>query len=71
MDCSPPGFSVHELFQARILDTGEGCYFLLQGNLPDPGIKPMSLASPALARGFLTTVLPGKPNQSLAGKLVM
>ena len=27
MDCSPPGFSVHEISQARILE----CHFLLQG----------------------------------------
>ena len=38
--------------------TGEGCHFLLQGNLPNPGIKPMS---PALAGGFLTMEPPGKP----------
>ena len=31
------------------------------GDLPDPGIKPMSLSSPALVGGFFTTVLPGKP----------
>ena len=31
------------------------------GDLPDPGIKPMSLVSPALAGGFLTLVPPGKP----------
>ena len=30
-----------------------------------------TVASPALARRFLTTVPPGKPNQSLSGKLVM
>ena len=30
-------------------------------DLPDPGIKPTSLASPALAGGFFTTVPPGKP----------
>ena len=29
--------------------------------LPDPGIKPLSLVSPALAGGFFTTVPPGKP----------
>ena len=28
MDCRPPGSSVHEIFQARIL---VGCHFLLQG----------------------------------------
>ena len=42
-DCSPPGFSVHGVFQ---VNTGVGCYFVLQGNLPDPGIEPVS---PALA----------------------
>ena len=31
------------------------------GNLPDPGIQPMSLASPALTGGFFTTEPPGKP----------
>ena len=30
------------------------------GDLPDPGIKPMSLTSPALAYGLFTTT-PGKP----------
>ena len=29
--------------------------------LPDPGIKPASLVSPALAGGFFTTLPPGKP----------
>ena len=29
-------------------DTGMGCHFLLQGNLPDPGIEAASLVSPAL-----------------------
>ena len=31
------------------------------GDLPDPGIEPVSLGSPALADGFFTTVPPGKP----------
>ena len=30
--------------------------FLLPGNLPDPGIKPTSLASFVLAGGFFTSV---------------
>ena len=30
-------------------------------DLPDPGIKPMPLASPSLVGGFFTTVPPGKP----------
>ena len=31
------------------------------GDLPNPGIKPASLASPALASRFFTIVPPGKP----------
>ena len=33
----------------------------LPGDLPNLGIEPTSLGSPALAGGFFTTVLPGKP----------
>ena len=33
----------------------------LPGDLPDPGVEPMSLASPALAGDFFTTEPPGKP----------
>ena len=45
MDCSPQGPSVHGVFQARIL---EWVAFPSPGALPDPGIEPASLASPAL-----------------------
>ena len=34
------------------------------GDLPDPGIKPASLTSPALTGGVLTTESPGKPLHS-------
>ena len=40
-------------------DTGVGCRFLLQGDLPYPGIEP---ACPALAGRFFTTEPPGKPS---------
>ena len=33
------------------------------GDLPDPGIEPMSLTSPALAGGFFTTCATGKPRE--------
>ena len=46
MDCSPAGSSVHGIFQARIMG---GLPFPIPGDLPDPGIELMSLASPALA----------------------
>ena len=35
--------------------------FPIAGDLPDPGIEPTSLASPALAGGFLTTERLRKP----------
>ena len=38
-----------------------GLPFPTPGDLTDPGIKPTSLASPALAGRFLTTESPGKP----------
>ena len=38
--------------------TGVGCYFLLQGNLLDPGIEP---GSPALQADALPSELPSKP----------
>ena len=52
MDCSPPGSSVHGILQARVL---EWVACPPPGDLPDPGIEPSSLVSPALAGGFFTT----------------
>ena len=37
-----------------------GLPFPPPGDLPEPGIEPMSLVPPALAAGFLTTEPPGK-----------
>ena len=53
------GSSVHEICQARILEW-VAPVFPTPGDLPDPGIKSMSLASPALAGGFFTSVPLGK-----------
>ena len=39
MDCSPPGSSVHRIFQARILG---GLPFPCLGDLPNPGTEPGS-----------------------------
>ena len=40
--------------------SGQECWpFPSPGDLPDPGIKPASPVSPALADGFFTTVPPG------------
>ena len=56
MDCSPPGSTVHGIFQARIL---EWLPFPTSGDLPGPGIKPSTPVSPALAGGFFTMAPPG------------
>ena len=40
-----------------------GLPFPSPGDLPDSGIKPAPLASPAMAGGFFTTEPPGKPGQ--------
>ena len=51
MDCSPPGSSVGLPRQ----EYWNGVLFLSPGDLPNPGIKPTSLAPPAFAGRFLTT----------------
>ena len=51
MNCSSLGSSVHGLFQAKILDW---VAFPPPGDLPDPGVKSVSLVSPALADRFFT-----------------
>ena len=56
MDCGPPGSSVHGIFQARILELP----FPIPGDLPNPGIEPASLVSPALTGKFFTTEAPRK-----------
>ena len=53
----PPGFSVHGIFQQ---ESWSGLPFPSPGDLPNPGIKSASLASPALAGGFFTAEPPGK-----------
>ena len=51
MDCNPPGSSAHGILQARILEW-IAMPFPSPGDLPDPGVEPTSLMSPALAGRF-------------------
>ena len=51
IDYSPPGSSVHGIFQARKLE------FPSPEDLPEPGTEP---ESPALVGGFFTNEPPGK-----------
>ena len=57
MDYSPPGSSVQGITQARIL---EHVVISCPGDLSNPGIRLMSLESPALADRFFTTPSLGK-----------
>ena len=57
MDYGLPGSSGHGTFQTRIL---EWLPFPSPGDLPDPGNKPASFVSPALAVRFLTSWAMGK-----------
>ena len=53
---SPLGYSVHGIFQARIL---ERVAISSSRDLPNPGVE---AGSPALQADSLLTELPGKPN---------
>ena len=49
-------------------NTGVGCIFsITPGDLPNPGMKPASLVSPALAGRFFSTAPAGKPVLSFQG----
>ena len=52
MDCSLPGSSVHGVFQQ---ECWSGLPFPSPGDLPEPGIEPAPLMTPAVAGGFFTT----------------
>uniref|UniRef100_A0A4W2HS76 RNA-directed DNA polymerase n=1 Tax=Bos indicus x Bos taurus TaxID=30522 RepID=A0A4W2HS76_BOBOX len=58
MDCSLPGFSVHGIFQARVLEWVS--HSPSTGDLPDPRIKPRS---PALQADTVPSEPPGKPQE--------
>ena len=55
VDYSPPGFSIHGIVQARILE-----WVAIFSSRGSSQLEPESLASPALADGFLTTEPSGK-----------
>ena len=56
MDCSPPGSSVHGIFQARILE-----WVAITSSRGSSRIKPASLMPLALSGELFTTRPPGKP----------
>ena len=58
MDCSPPESSVYGILQARIL---EWVAMSPLGDLPNPGIEPVSPVSPALQADSLLQRHRGSP----------
>ena len=58
MDCRLSGFFVQGVLQEGIL---EWVAIVSTGDLPNPGIEPVSLTFPALAGGSLPQAPPGKP----------
>ena len=56
---NPPGFSLLEISRQEYWS---GLPFPAPGDLPNPGIEPASLASPALAGRLFTTEPSGKPH---------
>ena len=60
MDCSPPGSSVHGIFQVRILEWGAISFSRRSSN---PGMEP---GSPPLQADSLPSELPGKPNKRMS-----
>ena len=61
MDYSPPGSSIHEIFQARVL---EWVAIFSPGDLLDPGIEP---GSPTLQADALPSEPLGKPQTQKTG----
>ena len=59
----PDSVQPYEVWPARLLcpwdslgkNTGVGCHAPPPGDLPHPGVEPMSLVPPALAGRFFTT----------------
>ena len=58
MDCSPPGSSIHGIFQGRMLEQVARYHVRESFRLR---IEPTSFTYPALADEFFTIVPPGKP----------
>ena len=69
INCSSPGSSVHGILQARIL---EWVAISSSGDLPHPGIQPVSLTPSTLVADSLPLAPPGKPltNEYLEGMML-
>ena len=70
--CNPTVCVVHQAPRSMRFSRQEywsGLPFPPPGDLPNPGIEPVSLMFPASAGGFLTTEPPGQPKRILLPKI--
>ena len=70
MNCSPPGSSVCEILQARILEWVASPLHSRRSSprdLPNPGTEPISPGSLHWQAAFFTTEPSGNPKQALEG----
>ena len=70
MDCSLPGFSVHGISQARILEWVAISFSRGYSRSRDPTLVSHISWSLALAGKFFTTELPGRPSETLAQSIL-
>ena len=68
MACSPLGSSVHGILKQEYWS---GLLFLPPGHLPNPGIKPVSLVSPALAGELFTPGITWEDHQQFFRELLL
>ena len=68
MDCSPPGSSIHVIFQARVLEWDVTAFSILLQLVPLPGIKHMT---PALNHAVLTSGSPVKSQIPILGVSIL
>ena len=64
MDCSPPGSSVHEIFQARILEWVASSFSRESSQTRDLSNLGIELGSPVIQADSLPTELQGKPTET-------
>ena len=68
MDCSPPGSSLHGIFQARILEW-LGCHSLLQWIFQTQELNPGLLHCRQILNLFLRANFPGEISMNPAGDI--
>ena len=61
MDCSPPGSSIHGIFQARVLEWGAIAFSMLLSNSPTNMLSGLGFCSLSAGHLFLSPLCHGSP----------